>query len=906
MTDDEREAFARQLVAACRTKGLGAIAITDHHDFAMYPFVSDAAAAEVDPDGEPYPEHQRLVVFPGLELTLGVPCQAILILDAAMPLDRLSLVLEALAIDAVDPTEARLPKVTRIDHVESFSALHEALDARLWLRGRYIVLPNVTDGGHGGMMRRGMQAKYKTMPCVGGYLDGTVENKVGAGNRRIFAGLDANWGNKKIALFQTSDSRHKDFDDLGRHSTWAKWAEPTAEAIRQACLAQESRISQVTPAIPTVFISRLVVSNSRFLGSIDLHLNRQYNAFIGGRGTGKSTLLDYLRWGLCDEPASAAADDEVANPAARRERLIEDTLTVFDATVEVHFTINQIQHVARRHAKTGELQLRVGEGEFGRTREADVRSVLPIHAYSQKQLSSVSVRIDELTRFITAPISSKLDGIDQRSSELSGQLRENFATLRRAADLDAAIANSTILERSLSEQAESLRKSLRGLTEADQQLLASKSAYDDATDLADQWGRSSMRSLESLTDLKARLESDREGVGEVPASPEALEDAIRALGSAYQSGLDAALAHLDRAISALTSQLSNGSPYRQRRMALDGLVSEFEAQYAKVKARSTDHEAKLASLADVEQRRKAAAELLRAQQQERRQLGDVRSVHAQLRSSLSGLRSERSSVIEAQCAQVTRLSDGLLRASLQRAHGMSAIESRLRGLISGTGLRSAKIDAMMGSLRSESDPGATWEAVLNELELLIDADDDTTLTSEQTPTMSRLGLAVPDQRRVASKLTPEAWLDLLLTPILDEPTFEYQSVPGDYIPFAVASAGQQATALLRVLLAQSGMPLIIDQPEEDLDSQVIQDVVTRLWIAKGNRQIIFASHNANLVVNGDAELVAVCDYRAAGDQSGGRIKAEGAIDVAEVRDEITHVMEGGEKAFRLRKEKYGF
>lgn len=518
----------------------------------------------------------------------------------------------------------------------------------------------------------------------------------------------------------------------------------------------------------------------------------------------------------------------------------------------------------------------------------------------------MSVRIDELTRFITAPISSKLDALAQRESELYGQLRENFATLRRATDLDAAIANSTISERSLSEQAENLRRSLRGLSEADQQLLASKTAYDDATDLTDRWERSSMRSLEYLTDLKTRLESDREGIGELPASPEALEEAARALESEYQSGLDAVLAHLDLAISAVTNQLSNESPYRQRRAALDGLVSEFEAQYAEVKARSTDHEAKLASLADVEQRRKGAAELLRAQQQERRQLGDVRSVHAQLRSSLSGLRSERSGVIGAQCAEVTRLSDGLLHASLERAHGMSAIESRLRGLISGTGLRSAKIDALMGSLRGESDPGATWEAVLNELELLVDVDDDTTLTSEQTPTMSRLGLAVPDQRRLSPKLTPEAWLDLLLTPILDEPTFEYRNTPAEYIPFAVASAGQQATALLRVLLAQSGMPLVIDQPEEDLDSQVIQDVVTRLWVAKGNRQIIFASHNANLVVNGDAELVAVCDYRTVGDQSGGRIKAEGAIDVAEVRDEITHVMEGGEKAFRLRQEKYGF
>ncbi|MBK7272512.1 MAG: hypothetical protein IPI13_04880 [Actinomycetales bacterium] len=75
---------------------------------------------------------------------------------------------------------------------------------------------------------------------------------------------------------------------------------------------------------------------------------------------------------------------------------------------------------------------------------------------------------------------------------------------------------------------------------------------------------------------------------------------------------------------------------------------------------------------------------------------------------------------------------------------------------------------------------------------------------------------------------------------------------------------------------------------------------------KFEEPLIFSSHNANLVVNGDADLVLVCAYVNAGDQSAGHIKEQGAIDVAAVRSQITTVMEGGEKAFRLRKEKYGF
>jgi len=80
----------------------------------------------------------------------------------------------------------------------------------------------------------------------------------------------------------------------------------------------------------------------------------------------------------------------------------------------------------------------------------------------------------------------------------------------------------------------------------------------------------------------------------------------------------------------------------------------------------------------------------------------------------------------------------------------------------------------------------------------------------------------------------------------------------------------------------------------------------KLWKSKAQRQLIFTSHNANLVVNGDADLVLVCEYRQTSDQSLASISAEGSIDMKIVRDKITSIMEGGEKAFSLRRNKYGF
>ena len=135
-----------------------------------------------------------------------------------------------------------------------------------------------------------------------------------------------------------------------------------------------------------------------------------------------------------------------------------------------------------------------------------------------------------------------------------------------------------------------------------------------------------------------------------------------------------------------------------------------------------------------------------------------------------------------------------------------------------------------------------------------------------------------------------------------EVTLSYNDA-GRYIPFEKASEGQRAAALLFILLEQSGGPLIIDQPEGDLDNRVIAELTEKLHAAKANRQLIFASHNANIVVNGSAELVGQLDTTAAGKRG---FALAGAIDKPEVCQVIATTMEGGERAFRDRQDKYGY
>ena len=123
------------------------------------------------------------------------------------------------------------------------------------------------------------------------------------------------------------------------------------------------------------------------------------------------------------------------------------------------------------------------------------------------------------------------------------------------------------------------------------------------------------------------------------------------------------------------------------------------------------------------------------------------------------------------------------------------------------------------------------------------------------------------------------------------------------------STGQKATAILLLLLLESDAPLIVDQPEDDLDNRFIMSaVVPRIRREKWFRQFVFSTHNANLPVLGDAEMVlGLSDAEEAGD-SGAKIAPEhmGAIDVSSVRELIEEVLEGGREAFENRRRKYGY
>lgn len=142
--------------------------------------------------------------------------------------------------------------------------------------------------------------------------------------------------------------------------------------------------------------------------------------------------------------------------------------------------------------------------------------------------------------------------------------------------------------------------------------------------------------------------------------------------------------------------------------------------------------------------------------------------------------------------------------------------------------------------------------------------------------------------------------------------FDYKD-RDSFISFESASPGQQASALLQLLLSQEAGTLVIDQPEDDLDSEVFMQIVSLLRKTKQKRQVIFATHNPNFVVNGDADKVIALrptgSTGAKGDGGGGprvRLWVDGALETPEVREAVIRTIDGGKEAFELRRRKYRF
>ncbi len=250
-------------------------------------------------------------------------------------------------------------------------------------------------------------------------------------------------------------------------------------------------------------------------------------------------------------------------------------------------------------------------------------------------------------------------------------------------------------------------------------------------------------------------------------------------------------------------------------------------------------------------------------------------------AQLSELRDERFAIRE---DVVRRINEALSPAIRVRIVQHGNAERYLRLLENG--LRGARIKH---GIVAQKLAGALWPAELAEIARQGDAAaliDKAELNATQAEkVMAALG---------GSKIL----FDLETVDLMDRPRIELKD-GSTYKDSLSLSTGQKCTSILPILLLDSENPLLVDQPEDNLDNGFIYGtIVDSIRKIKMRRQLIFVTHNPNVPVLGDAEGVFVL----ASNGASSRVIGAGSVD--DCKSHIVSLLEGGEDAFRMRGERY--
>ena len=282
--------------------------------------------------------------------------------------------------------------------------------------------------------------------------------------------------------------------------------------------------------------------------------------------------------------------------------------------------------------------------------------------------------------------------------------------------------------------------------------------------------------------------------------------------------------------------------------------------------------------------RKAQLESLMAFKQSR--IDSVQTLVARRNQALDALEAMRSTRFEARREAAKRLNDVLgprIRIDVMRGGQSEAFASALTEALRGSGLR---YNDLVAALAARISPRELLEAVDN-------SDFDLIAT--------RGSMTVDRAAKVAVALKDADLGAIATVPVDDYVTFSLMDGP-DYKDIAELSTGQRCTVILPLVLRHTERLLIVDQPEDHIDNAFIAETLIKSILARpANGQLLFSTHNANIPVLGSADFV----IQLGSDGRRGFPIVTGALADTRVVHAITSVMEGGAAAFRQRATFYG-
>ena len=895
--------------------GIDCIAITDHNSGA---WINELKAAYEGMQQNQVNGFRELHLFPGVEISVHGGFHLLALFDTDKTTSDIDTLLGAVEYDG---TKGDSNGVTRKSAVEVLEAV---------VRAGGIPIPAHVDADKGLLRLR----------------DDTSTSTVLDANtlRQIFKCQDIvsmeviDRSKPKPALYEESKLSWSEVlgsdchsfrgqNPAGSRYTWVKMENPSLEGMRLAMMDGEGfsirRSDDPETFDPFQFPSRFVeaveIKEAQYMGNGEaarLPFSPWLNALVGGRGTGKSTVIHAIRLAAKREH-ELMGFDETSEPRLTFERFNRaptDRVETGGLSTTTTITLNMMRDEVRYR-----IRWRCGQGRFRKDdlvveedngndewKRSSVQAItperFPIRIFSQGQIAALAGENQQAL----LQIIDDAAGVKTRQEKLNEARNAYYATRARIRELNSKLGNRDHLVVRREDAGRKLKRfeesghteilkafRLRSLQrrEADRQFRAAEAASGHIDAAAEHLQPEDLP--EGLFDTES--DKDREVTAIVYALAAAVRDAAANLRKNAQQ--------LRTVVETQRKALANSAWQK----AVDQAGVDYRRQVDTLQAEGVSGPSEYGRFVQERQRLDGELERLESTQKERDRL--VEQAQTRLHEVLEARR------------EVSRTRDRFL-AKMLAQNTFVRIRSRTYGEDARVIERSLRESLGVLDDRFKSDILIVEDdlpiagAVAELLENLPEAPEERREALEKHIRLlkKRLVAACFGERPFGGHFNnylkneftknPE-FLDKLMTWFPEDGLRVEYSRSGDGTDFrhiTQASAGQRSAAMLAFLLAHGTAPLVLDQPEDDLDNHLIYDLVVRqIRENKLRRQIIVVTHNPNIVVNGDAEMLHALDFWA-----GQCVVAQsGSLQKESMREEVCRVMEGGREAFERRYRRLG-
>ena len=862
-------------------QGIDCVAVTDHNSGA---WIDPLRQALQELASEGHADYRPLYLFPGVEITVQGNIHILAIFGPDKTTSDIDSLLGAVRYRATKGKSDGCSECSAVEVIDEIA------------RSGGLAIPAHVD-----------QAKGLFTDCTGNTLEQVLDNKcvfamevtdLAQAKPQHYIDKNLNW-----AEVLGTDSHHPSGTGgqryPGSHFTWVKMSEPSYDGLRLALidgalsLKRPDRFTGDPNTHGQLAIESIVVDDAKYLGrgqSFSCQLNPWLNTIIGGRGTGKSTLVEFLRVALKRKgELPKSLEKEFAKYSQSSSDRQDEGLLKNATTITVGFRKDggrfriTWSNAEDRYA----IEEETAPGTWSAS-EGDIAQRFPVRIYSQKQIFELAKHPQALLQVVDdAP------AVNHRDWQLEWEeLVSKYLSIRaQEREVQAGLQEESVIKGQL----EDVKRKLEVFEKAGHaDVLKAYQLRQNQSKAIDSWEKTWEGSAEQVRDISGSLlppELDSQHFDVGNADDKELIDAaagIRATFEKLQSEMNSIAQRIDDAKSAwnqarpgleISKKITTANQeYTDLLGQLSAAGAGDPSAYGVLVKQRQDLEEKLKGFnkkrETLVQHQKSAEECLAKLHEHRAKITKLREDF--LKDTLTGNSYVQINVVP--FGNKITVED-VFRNLIDRSNGGF---DRDIGVVDGD-------EGLLAALTQKSSKTMDEKIEALKSALLAIRANDTKAVAD-----------VKDRRFVShiQGLEPEK-IDRILCWFPDDSLdVKYSLRDGEsFKPVEQGSPGQKTAALLAFILSYGNEPLVLDQPEDDLDNYLIYDlIVTQLREIKQKRQVLVVTHNANIVVNGDAENVIALDVRSG--QT--RIVTQGGLQEPSVRDEICRVMEGGKEAFEQR------